>query len=86
VQPSDANALAIAKTPGSRTARRHAPDHLVTGHDLGTTRLEVPFHHVQIGATDAADLDPHQYLTGSRRRNRSLGELERMRFRRSRRS
>jgi hypothetical protein len=59
-QPGNSNAIALAETPRPRSQPRYAPHHLVPGNDLRPPWLEIPFHHVQVGAAHAADLDAHQ--------------------------
>ena len=69
-QPRDADPLADREACRARTERVDRADDLVAGNDVGPARREVALGEVQVGAADAAHVDPHAQLARARARDR----------------
>ena len=77
VQPRDPDPRA---DPGRRDTRPQAldpPDDLVAGRHAVAPRREIPLHDVQVGAADAAHLDPDLHFAGTGLGRRQLDERQR---------
>ena len=76
VNPRHTHAVAGAQVRNARAHARDAANHLVSGNDGILGWCDAPFDDVEIGATDAADIDAHQNLPFARRRHWNIGQLE----------
>jgi hypothetical protein len=75
MQPGDAHSRAHRKASRVGAVFRHYAHHLVARNEGRFARRQLAFDHVQVGAANAASMDPDQDLVAAGHRWGKVGQL-----------